>query len=263
MADDPQDSNGEPVIVAMGGSAGGVRALQTFFDAMPDDTGATFVVVLHLDPDHRSELASVLGARTRMPVVQVKDSSKLLPNHVYVIAPDRGLELVDHEIRAVPFKEPHGQRVAIDLFFRSMAEQLGDGFAVIVSGAGSDGAVGVRAVKESGGIILVQDGAEAEYPSMPRAAIATGVVDVVLPVRELAIRLADLIRLKQTIAAEPKIDEEILRRVLAHLRVRTGHDFTNYKRSTVLRRISRRMQVTRTDDLTAYYDLLRDNADEA
>ena len=150
------------------------------------------------------------------------------------------------------FDEPRGQRAPIDLFFRSLAEQLGDGFAVILSGAGSDGALGVRAVKEAGGIILVQDPNEAEYSSMPRSAIATGVADFVLPVRELAKRLVDLIASQASMSAADigKLDEELLRRILAHLRVRTGHDFSKYKRSTVLRRIARRMQVTRTDDLT-------------
>jgi len=222
-------------------------------------------VVLHLDPESRSELAGVLGTRTKMPVVQVTDQAKLVADHVYVIPPDRRLELVDHEVRALPFDEPRGQRLPIDRFFRSVAERLGDGFAVILSGAGSDGALGVRAVKESAGIILVQDPSEAEYPSMPRAAIGTGVADVVLPVRELAIRLTALIRQKQggTIADQPKVDEEMLRRVLAHLRVRTGHDFSKYKRSTVVRRIARRMQVMRADTLNDYYEELRDDSDEA
>jgi two-component system CheB/CheR fusion protein len=269
MADDDdilnraEDGRSEPVIVAMGASAGGVRALQDFFSAMPTDTGAAFVVIIHLDPDRRSELANIIASRTAMPVVQVQRREKIRANHVYVIPPDRRLEMVDHEVSAVAFEEAHGKRSPIDQFFRSVAEKLGDGFAVILSGAGSDGVVGVRAVKESGGIILVQDPAEAEYPSMPRAAIATGVVDVVLPVHELAIRLSDLIGLKQTIAPEPKVDEELLRRVLAHLRIRTGHDFSKYKRSTVLRRIARRMQVTRTDELPGYYEVLRESPDEA
>jgi two-component system CheB/CheR fusion protein len=255
----------DPVVVAIGASAGGVRALQTFFNALPADTGATFVVVVHLDPDRRSELPNILASRTRMQVVQVTERSKLEANHVYVIPPDRRLEMVDHQITASKFEEPHGLRSPIDLFFRSVAERLGDGFAAIFSGAGTDGAVGVRAVKESGGIILVQDPAEAEYPSMPRSAIATGVVDVVLPVRELAGRLADLIGIKKatSIVDSPHLDEEQLRRILAHLRVRTGHDFSKYKRSTVLRRIARRMQVTRSDDLSGYYDVLRESSDEA
>ena len=258
---EPDDS----VVVAIGASAGGLSPLQEFFSTMPDDTGATFVVVVHLDPDRRSELPSILGARTRMPVSQVLDRQKLQANHVYVIPPDRRLEIVDHQITASPFDEPHGLRSPIDQFFRSVADRLGDGFAIVFSGAGTDGAVGVRAVKESGGIILVQEPAEAEYPSMPRSAIMTGVADVVLPVRELAGRLTDLIRLKQTtsLVDSPQIDEDQLRRVLAHLRIRTGHDFSKYKRSTVLRRIARRMQVTRSDELWQYYDVLRENSDEA
>src|SRR5262245_28337252 len=224
----------EAVIVAIGASAGGIRALQNFFSVMPADTGAAFVVIVHLDPDRRSEMPNILASRTAMPVVQVHSRQKIEANHVYVLPPDRRLEMVDHEISAAAFEEAHGQRSPIDQFFRSVAERVADGFALIFSGAGSDGVVGVRAVKESGGIIMVQEPSEAEYPSMPRAAIATGVVDVVLPVRELATRLSDLIRLKQTIAVEPKVDEDLLRRVLAHLRVRTGHDFSKYKRSTVL-----------------------------
>ena len=255
----------EPVVVAIGASAGGLRPLQTFFSTLPSDTGATFVVVVHLDPERRSELASLLSTRTKMPVIQVTDRQKLRANHVYVIPPDRRLEMADHEVKAVAFEEPHGLRSPIDQFFRSVADRLGDGFAVIFSGAGTDGAVGVRAVKESGGIILVQDPSEAEYASMPRNAIGTGVADVVLPVRELAGRLADLIRVKEvaSLVDTPQIDEDQLRRVLAHLRVRTGHDFSKYKRTTVLRRIARRMQVTRTEALSRYYDVLRDNSDEA
>src|SRR5262245_26595424 len=262
---DQEGGNGrdEPIIVAMGASAGGIRALQSFFSATPADTGAAFVVIVHLDPDRRSEMPNILASRTAMPVVQVRDRQKIEANHVYVIAPDRRLGMVDHEISAAAFEEAHGLRSPIDQFFRSVAERVADGFALIFSGAGSDGVVGVRAVKESGGIIMVQEPSEAEYPSMTRAAIATGVVDLVLPVRELASRLSDLIQLKRTIAAEPKVDEELLRRVLAHLRIRTGHDFSKYKRSTVLRRIARRMQVRRTDELADYYEILRENPDEA
>ncbi|HKT17411.1 MAG TPA: chemotaxis protein CheB [Stellaceae bacterium] len=254
-----------PVIVAIGASAGGIHALQTFFDLVPARTGAAFVVVVHLDPQRPSELPQVLGARTRMPVIAVEDSVDLLGDHVYVIPPDRRLQLVDHRIAAAPFDEPRGHRSPIDQFFRSMAERLGDGFAVILSGAGSDGAIGVKSVKEAGGIILVQDPNEAEYSSMPRAAMATGVADFVLPVEDLVGRLTELIALKKTGPAteEQAFDEELLRRILAHLRVRTGHDFSKYKRSTVLRRVSRRMQVARTDSLSDYYDALRDNADEA
>ena len=253
-----------PVIVTIGASAGGVSALQQFFGALPEQSGAAYVVVVHLDPAHRSEMAAILAAKTRMPVVQVGERQRLEADHVYVIPPDRRLQMVDHDVSTAEFDEPRGQRSPIDLFFRSVAERVGDGFAVILSGAASDGAIGVRAVKEAGGIILVQDPNEAEYSSMPRSAIATGVADFVLPVRDLAKRLVDLIRIKESVIPDIRnFDEDVLRRILAHLRVRTGHDFSKYKRSTVLRRLARRLQVTRVDDLQQYYEVMRDNPEEA
>ena len=258
-------NNKMPVIVAIGASAGGIHPLQALFAALPANTGAAFVVVVHLDPEHRSELVNIIAARTHMPVVEIGTRQHVEANHVYVIPPDRRLQMADHEISPLAFDEPRGQRSPIDLFFRSLAEKLGDGFAIILSGAGSDGAIGVRAVKEAGGIILVQDPTEAEYSSMPRSAIATGVADFIMPVRDLVKRLVDLIHIKESVSVPDirNFDEELLRRVLAHLQVRTGHDFSKYKRSTVLRRIARRMRVTRTDDLKEYYEVMRDNADEA
>jgi two-component system CheB/CheR fusion protein len=262
---DDQQTAGKPFIVAIGASAGGVQALQAFIGSLPPTTGAAYVVVVHLDPQRRSELSSILAARTPMPVTQVEGRQKLAADHVYVIPPDRRLQMIDHEVSAVEFDQPRGQRSPIDQFFRSVAERIGDGFAVVLSGAGSDGAIGVRAVKEAGGIVLVQDPNEAEWASMPRSVIATGVADFVLPARDLAQRLVDLLRVKQStpLPDDNNIDEELLRRILAHLRVRTGHDFSKYKRSTVLRRIARRMQVTRTDELNDYHDFLRENAGEA
>ncbi|WP_024519376.1 chemotaxis protein CheB [Bradyrhizobium sp. Tv2a-2] len=256
----------KPVVVGIGASAGGVRALQQLFEALPEETGAAFVVVVHLDPDMRSEMSSILAARTHMPVLQVGEPVPLQADHVYVIPPDRRLHITNDEIATAEFDEPRGKRAPIDLFFRSLAEQHGDGCAIILTGAGSDGAVGVRAVKESGGIILVQDPNEAEFPSMPRSAIATGIADFVLPIRELAQRLTELVREKSNGAPETgmrNFSTDLLRRILAHVRVRTGHDFSKYKRATILRRIARRMQITRTETPNDYYDVLRDNTDEA
>jgi two-component system, chemotaxis family, CheB/CheR fusion protein len=257
-------SKHRPVIVAIGASAGGVQALQNFFGEISPNTGAAFIVVVHLDPQHRSELSSIMAARTKMPVIQIETTASLEANHVYVIPPDRRLEVADYQISAVKFEQPRGQRLPIDLLFRSVAEHLGNGFAVILSGAGSDGTLGVRAIKEAGGIILVQDPNEADYASMPRSAIETGVVDFVLPVRDLAQRLSDLIRIKEIVwpPETGEVDEDTLRRILAHLRARTGHDFSKYKRSTVVRRIARRMQVNRTEELKNYYEIVRDNTDE-
>jgi two-component system, chemotaxis family, CheB/CheR fusion protein len=256
--------NSKLAIVGVGASAGGVQALQAFFAALPDSTDAAYVVVVHLDPHSQSELPSILAARTRMRVAQVVATQKLRPDHVYVIPPDRRLRITDHEISAPAFDEPRGQRAPIDLFFRSLAEKHQEAFAVILTGGGSDGAIGVRAVKEAGGIVLVQDPDEAEYPSMPRSAIATGAADFIMPVTALATRLAELLRNGNGIASPDSrpIDEDVLRRVLVHVRTRTGHDFSKYKRSTILRRIARRIQVTGADDIKAYYDFLRENTDE-
>ena len=250
-------------VVGIGASAGGITALTAFFEAVPADVGAAFVVIIHLDPDARSELASILGSRTKLPVAQVKDAVELRANCIYVIPPDRQLQISDHQVRARPFDEPRGHRAPVDLFFRSLAEQRGDGFAVILSGAGSDGAAGAQAVREHGGIVLVQSPEEAEYSSMPRAAIAAEAVDFVLPVRQLAERIAELVVARGRRSGGEKVDEEDqLRHILAHLRVKTGNDFSTYKRSTVLRRIQRRSEIVGRDSLAAYLRYLRESSQE-
>jgi two-component system CheB/CheR fusion protein len=251
-------------VVGIGASAGGIKALQKFFELLPPKIGVAFVVIVHLDPEHRSELPEILASRSRIPVKQVTSTSALTPGCVYVIPPDRQLRISDNEISAVPFEEPRGQRAPIDHFFRSLADQHGDGFGIILSGAGSDGALGVKAVKAAGGIILVQDPDEAEYPSMPRSAIATEVADFVLPISDMVSRIVELVRAKRHLVLVKAVDEEEqLRRVLTHLRVRTGHDFSHYKRSTVMRRVLRRMQVARKETIEDYFTFLRENADEA
>ncbi|HET6308861.1 MAG TPA: chemotaxis protein CheB [Rhodopila sp.] len=257
----------DPPIVGIGASAGGVKVLQSFFEALPDEPNAAFVVVVHLDPEARSQLASIIAARTAMPVVQVDQTVRLEKNHVYVIAPNSRLVIDDHTISALPFDESRPQRAPIDLFFRSLSDQRSQGFAyaVILTGAGADGASGVKSIKESGGIVLVQDPNEAEYPSMPRNAIAAGVADFVLPTRALAKQLVELLMdgKEGTAPVARDNDEEMVRRILTHLRVRVGHDFSLYKRATILRRIARRIQVTRHESLAEYYAFLRDNAEEA
>ena len=260
-------SNSDPPIVGIGASAGGVQALQDFFGALPDKPNAAFVVVVHLDPEFRSQLAEILAARTAMPVAQIEHSTTLENNRVYVIAPNSQLVVADHTISAMPLDEPRSQRAPIDHFFRSLAAQHNSGFAyaIILTGAGADGAIGVKAIKELGGIVLVQDPAEAEYESMPRHAIAAGVADFVLPIGDLARQLVELLNDGKEWLSPSGVenDEEALRQILAHLHVRIGHDFSLYKRATILRRLARRLQVTRKDSLAAYYAFLRDNAEEA
>ena len=270
--DGPLGGPARPVVAGIGASAGGIQALQAFFAALPADLGIAFVVVVHLSPEHRSALPAILGACTAMPVEAVTRTVALEGNRVYVIPPDRRLEITDRSIAAVPFDEPRGHRAPIDLFFRSLAEQHGDGFGIVLSGGGSDGAIGVRAIKEAGGLVLVQDPAEAAHDSMPRAAIATHVADLVLPVRGLAERLGELAQAKrrlQTTLGDPgagTLDDDgeaALSQVLRYVYTRTGHDFAQYKRATVLRRVGRRMQVQRQEQLADYLAVLRGNPEEA
>lgn len=243
-------------VCGIGASAGGIEALQQFFSVLPPNLGLAYVIVLHLAPDRKSELPSIVTRYTSMPVIQVGDHDKvkLAPDTVYVIAPDRKLEITDTSVGASNFERPRGHRNAIDLFFRSLATAHGDGFAVILSGSGSDGMLGAKAVKEGGGLVLVQDPSDATYEDMPRAVIATGVADVVLPAKELAAHLGELARNKMRLAPVvraadgadpiPQDEEKALRGVLDLVRKRTGHDFSKYKRATVLRRLSRRMQLS-------------------
>jgi two-component system CheB/CheR fusion protein len=270
-------SNNEPnrsrfTVVGIGASAGGVDALRAFFAALPPDLGVAYVVVVHLAPDYESELARILGRSTRMSVVEVSDHQELelKANCVYVIAPGRKLVATATTVAAVSFDDERERRTAIDVFFRSLAATHGDGFAVVLSGGGSDGSLGARAIKEAGGMVLVQDPTEAAHEAMPRAAIAAQIADVIAPVGELAERLVQLVRhgrssaplIDEARGPTPETDEAVLRRILELVRARTGHDFTRYKRPTILRRVARRIQLNHRADLEQYLELLRENPDE-
>jgi two-component system, chemotaxis family, CheB/CheR fusion protein len=256
-------------IVGIGASAGGLRALQRFLGKLPDDTGMAFVVIVHLDPHHESQMAELLQASTAMPVRQVTQSLTAQPNHVYIIPPDRDLAMSDGDLRvAARAGGAHG-RAPIDLFFRTLAEtHEGDAIGVILSGTGSDGSQGVRWIKERGGVTMAQQPADAEYPSMPRSAIETGQVDVVLSAAELGAELARLRHAASTIAL-PAGREDLdtgeataLEHILEHVRQETGLDFTGYKHATILRRLERRMQFTGTKGLVDYLGMIRDSPAE-
>lgn len=251
-------------VCAIGASAGGVTALQDLLRHVPADLGLAYVVIVHLSPDEPSSLDDVLSVRTRMPVLQVKDKTTLKPDTVYVIPPDRELVIEGDGVTARAFSQPRGHRAPIDQFFRSVAAARGDGIALILSGAGSDGSVGVRAVKEAGGVIMVQEPAEAAFPSMPQNAIATGDADFVAPLARLAERLAEVAQSKEAVRSlDMDGGANDLRRIVSFLRSRVGHDFSSYKRATVMRRVVRRMQVCRTDTFAKYADYLMSTPEEA
>ncbi|MEM5338145.1 CheR family methyltransferase [Paraburkholderia azotifigens] len=262
-------------IVGIGASAGGLSALREFFEALPAHTSMAFVVIVHLAPDHASNLASLLQKATDMPVLEVTSPTPIEPDHVYLIAPSLELTMVDDYLRVAPKQAEDGRRAAIDLFFRTLAEVHRErAIGIVLSGAGSDGSVGLSRVKEMGGITFAQDPTEAEYDSMPRSAIATGMVDFVLTAAEMPQRLLDLWmtakEIHLPIVEGDERDENIsnesaeraLREIMVILRTRTGHDFRHYKRATVLRRIERRLQVNGITDLQAYRDHLHLHPDE-
>jgi two-component system CheB/CheR fusion protein len=265
-------------VVGIGASAGGVTALQRFFEQMPDKTGMAFVVVVHLSPTHESTLDKILQNITRMPVSQVTDAASIEADHIYVIPPSKGLAMCDGHLRLTDPARVDGRSVAIDLFFRSLAEAHRErAFCVVLSGSGCDGAQGLGRIKELGGVTLVQSPVDAEFDSMPRSAIATGMVDIVLPASELAHKLNELWHNARHIelpdppagfkAAEAPNDSlvparDALHSIMALLRERTGHDFSLYKRSTVLRRIERRMQVNMLATLPQYLAFLQADSGE-
>jgi two-component system, chemotaxis family, CheB/CheR fusion protein len=259
--------NDEITVVGIGASAGGLKALRAFFEALPSKTGMAYVVITHLHPEHESHLAELLQRSTAMPVQQVNGLVPAEKDHVYVIPPDRRLVMQDSHIDTAEFKEPRGQRSPIDYFFRSLARGHPNSVGIILSGGGTDGAVGVKAIKQEGGLLMVQHPDEAEYESMPNAAIATGLADLVLPVMELAEKLVEFTRFRPPLPSDADdLSEEqleFIRRIIAHVHARTGHDFSQYKRSTLLRRIQRRMQIYGASTLEIYLDTLRQTPSEA
>ena len=264
-------------VVGLGGSAGAIGALASFFKTVPDESGLAFVVVLHLSAEHDSMLPELLQRCTGMRVVQVQDTVKIEPNQVYVIPPRKSLRATDGHLQLGELKSERGRHVAVDLFFRSLADTHGPhSAAVVLSGADGDGAIGIKRIKERGGLTVAQDPDEAEHGGMPRASISTGMVDWVLPVSEIADKLLRYYQLEKVLKLPPEEgppptlqqkqasgDEAALRDVLTFLRTRTGRDFSHYKRATILRRIGRRMQVNGIDDLQGYLSCLRTQPGES
>ncbi len=267
-----------PQMVGLGGSAGGIEALQAFFKAMAPDSGMVFVVILHLSPDHVSTLAEMFQRSTTMPVVTATDGVKVAANCVYVIPPGKLLSSTNGRLRLTDSEHPTGRRTAVDIFFRTLADSHGpSSVAIVLSGADGDGAIGIKRIKEHGGLTIAQDPNEAQHSSMPRAAIATGMVDWVLRVQEIPAQLLAYrargkdLRLPtedgphpaQPATPAPDESEVALRDIIAFLHTRTACDFSYYKRATILRRIARRMQVNGIDDLPGYLIHLRTHTGEA
>ena len=266
-------------VVGLGGSAGSIEAVGEFLEGMPTDTGMAFVVVLYLPAAHENALAQVLARSTRMRVVPVGGRERIEPDTVYVVPPGKTLRMRGELIELAALPPGQGRHMAVDFFFRTLADTHGPhAIAVVLSGVDSDGTIGVKRIKERGGLTVSQDPEQAIHGSMPRSAISTGMIDWVLPVREMGARIHAYYRIERQLKLPPEqlpdggdddappapdVDEAAFREVLAFVRSRSGRDFVNYKRATVLRRIGRRMQVNGVSDLAAYLDCLRTRPGEA
>jgi two-component system, chemotaxis family, CheB/CheR fusion protein len=260
-------------IVGIGASAGGVEALEGLFRAMPTDSGMAFIVVTHLAPERESLIAEIIGRCTKTPACEVRDGAAIEPNHIYTLQPGTLLTIANSRLQVRPVNAAHRERNPIDIFLASLADDRGAGaVGIILSGSGSDGTLGVKAIKAHGGFTIAQgpDGIQ-RHPGMPDSAIATGFVDLVLPVEKMAAALVDYVRTAAPLGdltddREMREDarvEEARRAITTILRNQIGHDFRGYKHNTFLRRVQRRMQALRLADIKDYVQHLHQDRVEA
>ncbi len=254
-------------VVGMGGSAGGLEAFEQFFTHLPSDTGMAFVLVPHLEPTHKGMMPELLQRHTAMEVVEAEDGMKIQPNCVYVIPPNADLAILHGTLQVLQPIAPRGLRTPIDFFFRHLAaDQKEKAVCVLFSGMGSDGALGLKAIKENLGMAMVQDPDTAQYDGMPRSAINTGLVDYIAAAEDLPAKLIQYINHTPPLAEARDAPEgepsAALQKIFVVLRARTGNDFSCYKNSTIGRRIERRMSIHQFDSLPRYVRFLQENPQE-
>jgi two-component system CheB/CheR fusion protein len=252
-------------IVGIGASAGGLEAFEQFFRSIPLDSGMAFVLVSHLDPSHASILTEILQRTTAMPVLEVQDQMTVVPNSVYVIPPNRDMAIFHGVLQLSVPEQPRGQRMPIDAFLRSLADDQGENaIGVILSGTGTDGTLGLRAIIGAGGVSLVQEPASAKYDGMPASAIKAGYATHVLPVEKMPEVLLAGIHTLSVRQETPPAPAAVsgMNHILMRLRNATGHDFSLYKKSTIGRRIERRMAQHNLSDTEAYARYLKEHPAE-
>ncbi len=265
----PEDAKMDFPVVGIGASAGGLEALEALLTHMPPDTGAAFVVIQHLSSKHKSMMAEILRRSTSMKVTQVEDGTRIEPGHVYLNAPDKETDLFNSVFQLTAPESREGFRLPIDHFFRSLAEDQAErAICIILSGTGSDGSLGLKAIKEKGGMSMAQEVEQAKYAGMPQSAIETGLVDFVLPVEKMSEELLAYIkhpyvkyRTESSRIAEDT-ENAFYQKILMLIRSSAGVDFTHYKRSTISRRIERRMAMHQLDRMAAYFRFLTERRAE-
>jgi two-component system, chemotaxis family, CheB/CheR fusion protein len=259
--------NGTFPIIGIGASAGGLEALEQFFSHVPENSGMAFVVIQHLDPTRKGMMPELLRRVTAMEVMQAKNRTKVKPDCIYVIPPNRDLSVLHGTLHLLDPIAPRGLHLPIDHFFRALAEdQRERSIGVILSGMGSDGTLGLRAIKENAGLALVQTPETAKFDSMPRNAIDAGLADIVAAAQDMPEKIIDFVRQAPAgrIATEPEsaAQKGALDKIFILLRSRTGHDFSQYKKSTIYRRVERRMALHQLSKIADYARFLRENLQE-
>jgi two-component system CheB/CheR fusion protein len=254
-------------IVGIGASAGGLEALELFLGQVPEASGLAFIIVQHLDPMRKGIMPELLQRCTPMKVMQVLDRTPVRPDCVYVIPPNNDLSILHGTLHLLRPVAPRGLRRPIDFFFRALADdQQEQSVGVILSGMGSDGTVGLRSIKEHAGLTLVQEPASAKFDGMPRSAIDAGLADIVAPAADLPAKILEYLRHSPLLASPARLEGTLpdgqLEKVIMLLRSRTGHDFSLYKRSTLYRRVERRMGLHKISKIGAYVGYLRENPAE-
>jgi two-component system CheB/CheR fusion protein len=255
------------VVVGIGASAGGLEAIEAFIKQVPATSGMAFVIIQHLDPVHKGFMVELLQRVTPMPVLQAVDYALIEADHIYIIPPNKDMSMQKGRLYLVDPIKPHGMRLPVDFFFRSMAEDLQqDSIGVILSGMGSDGTLGLRAIKEKGGGVFVQEPATAKFDGMPRSVIDSGLADVVAPPEELPGRILSYVRFQSPLVkTNAQIEKKTLSgldKVLMLLRAHTRQDFSLYKKSTIYRRIERRMGIHQIETIAGYVGFLQENPHE-
>ena len=254
-------------IVGIGASAGGLEALELFLANVPANSGMAFVIVQHLDPTHKGIMVELLQRGTSMPVMQVKDRTRVKPDSVYIIPPNKDMSILHGVLHLLDPVTPRGLRLPIDYFFRSLAsDQMERSLGVILSGMGSDGTLGLRAIKENAGVVFVQDPATAKFSGMPYSAVQAGLADVVAPVEALPARIIAYLQYAPPLTKLGLVEDEkavsALDKVVILLRAQTSHDFSLYKKTTIYRRIERRMGLHQISQIGAYVHYLQENPQE-
>jgi two-component system CheB/CheR fusion protein len=254
-------------IIGVGASAGGLEALTTFLKSLPPKPNAAFIIAQHLAPHAKSMMVELLGRQTELPVIAIKDHLKLEPGVISIVPPNFDVTVEDGALRLTKAGSQTRPKPSVDTLFQSLAKVYGrKAVGIILSGTGSDGTEGIRAIKENGGITIVQDSDSAKYDGMPKSAVETGLVDAVIPPAKIGSELLSILEVHEKGVALPPelkaLDKSDFNKIISYIKQEVGTDFSQYKISTIQRRIEKRLSALKISSLRSYFEYLKGNAEE-